>query len=257
MTDPRKDFTPIQGDYAFFATHSDEPESDLQAYADRLRSFTPPAGSIRMLDFGCGPGTFTSLFLERMNWGKDRLDLALVEPSDAYRGQAVARLASCSDRPLRAWPELPGDLTEKFDLILSNHVLYYVPALESTLDRLARALSPGGLFLATLAGRTNALVDFWFRAFPTIGKPVPYQTAEDLEAALKSLGHSFDRREKEYTLGFADTTENRLKIFRFLFGEHLKEFAEAEMLDLFTPYVAGDRVDIRTSDVQYYIRGLP
>lgn len=255
MTDPSKDFTPIQGDYEFFATHSTEPESDLAAYAERLTSFAPPAGPIRVLDFGCGPGTFTSRFLERAGWGKDRVDLALVEPSDAYRRQAVERLKGGTDHPIRARAGLPADSRETFDLILSNHVLYYVPELETTLSRLARALTPGGLFLTTIAGRKNALVDFWFQAFPRVGKPVPYQTAEDVEAALARLGIPFDRQEVRYTLSFPDRVENRLKILRFLFGEHLADMPEGDVLDLFKPYVDGDRIDIRTSDVQYYIPG--
>src|SRR5262245_41607671 len=107
MPDPRKDFTPIQNDYDFFATHSTEATSDLDAYAERLKTLELPAGPIRMLDFGCGPGTFTARFLDRFGWQGDRLELALVEPSSAYREQAVARLAPKTTHSIRAWDALP------------------------------------------------------------------------------------------------------------------------------------------------------
>ena len=97
MSDPSKDFTPIQDEYNFFATHSTEPDADLDAYEERLQSFDPPARPIRMLDFGCGPGSFTARFLERVGWRDTRLDLTLVEPSSAYR-QASRRAAHSQDR---------------------------------------------------------------------------------------------------------------------------------------------------------------
>jgi len=255
MPDPSKDFTPIRDDYEFFATHSTESESDLDAYAERLRSFSPPAGPIRMLDFGCGPGSFTGRFLERAAWGQDRLDLALVEPSAAYCQQAVERLGAMTDRPVRAWGELPVGLVREFDLILANHVLYFVPELETALGRIVRALDPDGLFLTAIADRDNFLIDLWFRCFQLLRQPMPYQTSEDVESALTRLGRSFERRQIRYTLSFPDTVENRLTILRFLLGEHLAAMPRGEVLDLFEPYTAVGRVEIHTGHVQYYLRG--
>jgi trans-aconitate 2-methyltransferase len=257
MPDPSKDFTPIRGDYEFFSTHSTEPDADLAAYAERLRSFDPPEGPVSFLDFGCGPGSFTAQFLGKASWGHDRVSLALVEPSDAYRQQAVERLRAATGRPVRAWAGLPDNVNGQFDVILSNHVLYYVPSLDDVLLRVVRALAPGGVFLAAVAGRDNALVDLWFRGFPLIGRPVPSQTAEDVEAALTRVGAEFESREVRYDLAFPDTGENRLKILRFLFGEHLAEMPTAEALTHFEPHVAGGQVEIHTASRQYYARGGP
>jgi trans-aconitate 2-methyltransferase len=255
MPDPSKDFTPIRDDYEFFAEHSTEAAADLDAYAERLRSFDPPAGPVRMLDFGCGPGSFTARFLDRLGWGGDRLDLALVEPSATYRQQAVERLGTMTDAPIRAWDTLPTGSERAFDLILSNHVLYYVPELPATLDRIVRALDQRGLFLTAIAGRDNALVDLWFRGFPLIGRPVPYNTAEDVQAALAGLDVAYQSREVGYTLSFPDTEEYRLKILRFLFGEHLADLPRAELMGFFEAYVSAGRVEMRTGNVQYYVRG--
>jgi SAM-dependent methyltransferase len=254
MYDPSKDFTPIQNDYAFFETHATEAEADLDAYAERLGSFEPPAGAIRMLDFGCGPGSFTARFLDRVGWRGDRVDLALVEPSSAFRQQAVERLTPLTTRPIRAWGELPAESAEGFDLILSNHVLYYVPELATTLDRVARSLTANGLFMTAISGRENTLVDFWFRAFPLIGRPVPYQTAEDVDIALSGLDRPLERRATRYDLVFPDTEDNRLKILRFLFGEHLATLPLAELLSYFDPLATQGRIEIHTGNMQFYMR---
>lgn len=257
MADPSKDFTPIRGDYEFFAAHSTEAAADLDAYAERLRSFDAPAGPLRMLDFGCGPGSFTARFLDRLGFEPGRLELTLVEPSEAYRRGAIERLGPMARRPIRAAAELAPAALGEFDLILSNHVLYYVPELEAALAHLAAALAPGGLFLTAIAGRDNALVDLWFRGFPLIGKPVPYHTAEDVGSALTRLGRPFGRRDVRYELIFPDTQDNRLKILRFLFGEHLTALPADELLGFFEPYASAGRIEMGTGNVQYDLAGGP
>jgi trans-aconitate 2-methyltransferase len=257
MADPRKDFAPIQGDFAFFVAHSTEADSDLDAYADRLGSFAPGAGPIRVLDFGCGPGTFTARLLDRLGWGRDRVQLALVEPVDDYRRQAVERLQGRVDHPIDAWPALPDDPGRAFDVIVSNHVFYYVPGLDETLAGLLGALGPGGIFLAAIASRDNALIDLWFRSFPLIGLDVPYQTAEDVEAALARLGRPFGRREVRYDLTFPDSEENRLKILRFLLGAYFDRMPRAEVLALFEPYASAGRISMHTGNVQYAVAARP
>ena len=254
MPDPSKDFTPIQDEYEFFETRSTEAAADLDGYAERLGAFDPPEAPIRMLDFGCGPGSFTARFLDRLGWTGDRLDLALVEPSEAYRRRALDRLEARTTRPIRSWSELPPESVGEFDLILSNHVLYYVPELERTLGRIVRALAPNGLFLTAIAGRDNALVDFWFQGFPMIGRDVPHQTAEDVEAALARLGRPVDRREIDYDLCFPDSKENRLKILRFLFGAHLGDLPIDRLLAFFDPYATAGRIEIHTGNVQFHVR---
>src|SRR5262249_26864249 len=102
--------------------------------------------------------------------------------------------------------------------------------------------------------RDNALVDLWCRAFPLIGRPVPYQTAEDVEAALRQLGRPFERREVGYDLNFQDTEENRLKILRFLFGDHLAVLPRSEILAFFDPSGNAGRIEMHTGNRQYYVR---
>lgn len=254
MPDPSKDFTPIQDEYEFFAERSTEAPADLDGYAGPIAALGPHDGPIRMLDFGCGPGAFTARFLDRFGWRGDRLDLALVEPSEAYRRRAVDRLEARTSRPIRARSELPAESVGEFDVILSNHVLYYVPELERTLGRIVGALAPDGVFVTAIAGRENVLVDFWFRGFPMIGRDVPYQTAEDVEAALSRLGRPFDRRAVQYDLIFPDSEENRLKILRFLFGANLAALPIDRLLALFDRHTTAGRIEIQTGNVQFHVR---
>ena len=65
---PAKDFGPIADDYAFFESHATQAEQDSRAYMERLAGIVPAEGTIRLLDFGCGSGTFTACFLQQASW---------------------------------------------------------------------------------------------------------------------------------------------------------------------------------------------
>lgn len=254
MATTTKDFAPIQGDYEFFMDNSSEAEADLAGYMEDVPPF--PAGPeipFRMLDFGCGPGNFTARFLERAGWPADRLGLALVEPVEDYRRLAVERLEGRARPPLEAWKELPQDADSSFDFILSNHVCYYVTNLHARLAALIRALKPGGVFLAAIAGRENTLVDFWFRGFALIGQPVPYNTGEDFERALVDLGAHYSRKEVSYDLAFPDSEENRMRILRFLLSNYLDRIPREAALGFFDPYARGGRIEVRTGNSQFRI----
>jgi hypothetical protein len=136
----QKSFDPILGDYAFFEAHSTEAARDLEAYAGHLQGFADTHSFIRMLDFGGGTGSFTSAFLRRAAWSPDHLFLTLVEPGEQARQEALKALRPFTTHPMAHFPALPENLDPGFDLILANHVLYYVSGLTRTIDRLLRNL---------------------------------------------------------------------------------------------------------------------
>jgi ubiquinone/menaquinone biosynthesis C-methylase UbiE len=80
---PEKDFGPIADDYDFFECHATEAEQDARAYLAAIADAVPREGPIRLLDFGCGAGTFTSRFLTMAGWPGERLRLTLVEPVES------------------------------------------------------------------------------------------------------------------------------------------------------------------------------
>src|SRR5262245_14146 len=251
---PAKDFGPIADDYAFFETHATEAANDALAYVERLAGIIPTAGPIRLLDFGCGSGTFTARFLDRAGWSPARLRLTLIEPVDAARREARARTAGYCDYPAIDSATLPVATRSNFDVVLANHSLYYVPRLPGQLAGLIDALSPGGVFVTAIASRANALIEFWIAGFGLIGKEIPYNTSEDVEAALQQAGAVYETQQVPYALAFPDTEENRMHIFRFLLAEHLAEIPRRPLLDLFDRHSLSGQIRIETASDHFTVR---
>jgi SAM-dependent methyltransferase len=250
----RKPFALIHDAYAFFQQHATETEADIQAYLPHLRAVAPGDQPLRMLDVGCGDGQFTAALLARAPWTPSRLRLALVEPDDVYRHQAVVRLQSFTTRPVQAWPALPAPLHACFDLVVVNHVLYYVPDLDGALAALLRALASPGLFLAAMAGQTNAMAQLCRRCFDVLGKPYPFHTAEDCEAALARLGAAYGTEDVHYELVFPDTAENRLCMGRFLLGGDVHAVPRPVLLQCFDPYALAGHIAMRLVHKHFMVR---
>lgn len=249
-----KDFGPIENDYAFFSTQSTEPENDAAEYTRRLAGFADGRTLIRMLDFGGGTGAFTHRFLSAVNWPPRLLALTLVEPVAHQREEAARRLAPFTERPVATAGSLPPNTESRFDLALSNHALYYVENLDETLRSLVRSLAPGGVLLLAIAGWDNPLLGLWKTGFALLGRPVPYYSAEDVEAALTRQGVAFEKTPVPYRLRFPDSAENRLKILRFLFANHLAEITPERLLGEFDRHVKQDHVDIETGSSHFTVR---
>lgn len=145
--DPAKDFAAIADDYAFFEAHSTEAEADVRAHLKHVAEIEPREGAIRMLDFGCGSGEFTAQFLAAVGWSAERLWLTLVDPAEVVRREAAVRLARFTDAPITESSVIPAGLAGSCDVVLANHVFYYVPNLVEHLRQLIEARAPGGVLL--------------------------------------------------------------------------------------------------------------
>lgn len=252
--DSSKEFESIHDDYTFFQEHSTEAEQDLRSHLAYLLPLVKSGQIFRFLDFGCGDGLFTARLLSRSGFESQRLILSLVEPDAAYLRQAISRTQAFSLAPVSAWPSLPPEPQPAFDLVLANHVLYYVNDLEVTLRQILKALSAGGLFLISMGGSDNVLCQIVDRSFVSIEEPVPYHLSEDLEATLAAMGEEFQTRRLNYELTFPDLEENRIKMLRFLLGEHFSRMDRRTLLSLFDPYAARGRILIKTYHYQFVIR---
>lgn len=248
-----KDFGPIESDYAFFMAHATEAENDAAQYVRELRGFDADRSGLRMLDFGCGAGDFTHRLLSALRWSPQVLDLTLMEPVPQHRERARLRLAEFSARPVRVLEQLNESPQERFDLIISNHVLYYVDDLEGTLARLAARLDPGGRLLLAIAGWTNALMELWQSGFEHLGIAPPYHGAEDVAAALYRRGLDFRTTRVPYELRFQDREEHRLSVLRFLFGDYLSKLPKSTLLAAFNPYARGGVVVIETDCLHFAV----
>src|SRR5262249_244122 len=161
--------------------------------------------------------------------------------------QAVRRLAANTEHPVVEAATLPGGIAASFNVVLANHVLYYVPELRSQLAGLIDALCSSGVFVTAIAPRTNALIRFCITGFRSLGREIPYNPSEDVEAALQGLGAAYQKQPVAYHLTFPDTEENRMRILRFLLAEHLAQMSHRPLLDLFDPYAHSGRIRIRAA----------
>jgi|YNPBryBLVA2012_1023415.scaffolds.fasta_scaffold05161_3 trans-aconitate 2-methyltransferase len=250
----KKSFSKIRDDYAFFENHTTEFDQDLYHYQQTLAKFTPPAKPLKFLDFGCGTGVFTSRFIKLFHLFHppvEELEITLIEPDESYRHNAVHLLSQYAHSPIQSFPYLPPDISDQFHLILSNHVLYYVPDLRATITWLLQRRHPQGMMLVTMAGKDNIISQFWRSCFDFLGQAIPYHLAEDLIPIIHNLYPSYQRRTVTYTLRFPDTLDNRWKLLRFMLGEHLAQLQAYDLPSLFDPYASQGQVDITTSHYQF------
>jgi SAM-dependent methyltransferase len=249
-----KPFGPIRDAYAFFQQHATATEADIRAYRPPIHGVVLGNSPLRLLDFGCGDGGFSAALLGSLCFPPARLRLALVEPDDVYRHQAVEQLQPYSTQPVRAWPALPPHLHACFDLVVANHVLYYVPDLDGTLLALLGALANPGLLLAAMAGWANALAQICLHCFDVLGKPFPFHTAEDCEAALVKLGEAYSTENVQYDLVFPDAAENRLTMGRFLLGGDVHAVPRPALLQCFAPYAHAGQIAMPIVHQHFIVR---
>lgn len=229
----RKEFAGLGEDYAFFQAHSSEAQASRDAWVPLLAGRKSP----RMLDFGTGPGDYLADFLAQANL--QPADLSLVEPDPHFLEIATRRLQAH-----QSWSQLPQEATDLFDVIVSHHVLYYVPNLSATLAGLWRALAPGGRMILAQGGRHNGLNQIMLAHFQ--GQKYPYYLSEDTRAALQQTAIPFRELEVEGACQFPDTPQGRRHILRFLLGPE----ARVELLD---PFAQEGKIRIPASDQHFVI----
>jgi ubiquinone/menaquinone biosynthesis C-methylase UbiE len=97
----------------------------------------------RVVEFGCGPGSFSRRILRRLGEGGV---LVGVDASEGLLAQARARLAALGAarfEPVQADISQLGDWLDGADVIVGRAVLHHVPMAEFLLGRLRAALRPG------------------------------------------------------------------------------------------------------------------
>ncbi len=252
---PAKDFGEIAGDYAFFQQHATEAQEDVRAYLEHVTNIKPADGMVNLLDFGCGSGNFTVGFLEHTGWPPERLRLMLVEPAETLRREAVARLARFTASPIIESSALPSTVDKRFNVVLANHVFYYVPDLQSIVSQLIAALAPTSVFLAAIAARTNVLTELMTAGFKLLGREMPYSMSENIEITLQALKANYEKHQVPYELSFADSDENRMRIIRFLLADHLAQMpARQPLLEWFDQFSHAGRIEIHTESDHYTLR---
>jgi hypothetical protein len=187
-------------DYRHLATAYD--------WADTFRALGERSGRVRLADVACGSGKFPEALLAHtpLTGLTDlRVTCDLLDPSPFSIREARGVL-SLPFQPgaefcctLQDWEPEAGS----YDVTWATHALYCVPAeeLEAGLDRLCRALAPGGFGFVAQGLRDGHYVGFydrWCEAFAK-GLATPYSDGAQVEAALRRLGMHVRTRELTYT----------------------------------------------------------
>jgi trans-aconitate 2-methyltransferase len=124
----------------------DSKHSFVWKYGQELIELLAPVSGERILDLGCGTGHLTKRIADT---GANVIGLDISE--------------SMIDEARRNYPELEfvkGDaadfaFAEPFDAVFSNAALHWVKRAEEAVACVARALKPGGRFVAEFGGKGN------------------------------------------------------------------------------------------------------
>lgn len=166
-----------------------EPDHGLRAgetraaWSDLLNSWLP-SGRSCVLDVGCGTGSLSELLAESGH----RVTGVDLSPRMVDRARAKLSAAGLSGRFLVGDAAAPPTGDERFDVLLSRHLVWTLPGPEAALSEWVGRIRPGG---------TLILVEGRWRQSGQSGVPyvagaetLPWYggvTAEDLSAAVRPL----------------------------------------------------------------------
>ncbi len=188
-----------------------------------------PKPGERILDLGCGDGTLTRDIAAS---GAEVLGV------DASASQIAAALALGLDARVEDAAALP--FRNDFDAVFSNATLHWIKDHQAVLQGVARALRPGGRFVAELGGKGNVerIVHALFVALDARGldgraaMPWVFPDRETYAAALESAGFRVLRMENfERPTELDCSMTDWLKIFAPAFAALLPEDQRAEYFD--------------------------
>jgi trans-aconitate methyltransferase len=195
--------------------------------AKALVDLLAPKAAERILDLGCGTGALTTEIAAR------GAEIMGVDASAAMVAQARKKFPAlqfevCDARKL--------GFEGEFDAVFSNAVLHWIPEAEQVIEGVARALMPGGRFVAEFGGKGNIqrLVAGFHRAFSALGMQEPegvspwfYPSVAEYSALLERHGLEVRQAslfERPTVLEEGERgLENWIRVFRQTFMEKMGE----------------------------------
>ncbi len=159
----------------------------VETILSRVRNILPQLSQkTAFLDIGPGQGDYTIPLSEYFH------HVGIVETNQLFCSELVNKLFQLG-KVVTAyngiWQEAEiGE--QKYDLILSNHMLYYIekPDLAASLQKMLRSLAPGGKIVIVLAIKESQTGQPLFRQFLSTEDVVQCTYAEDVVECFNTLG---------------------------------------------------------------------
>lgn len=255
-TKSRKGFNDIADAYVFFQQHSSEEVAIRSALARYLVGIQSRfSEGINILDFGSGDGKMLAGLIEATELKYVNLKITVVDPVASYLRDASTHLDRFTRDGVTTLKELSrAKNQEPYNLIICNHVLYYVTDLEMTVRNiLANVDSVSEIYVIMADDSENSLLQFWINAFRRLNIPLPYNMSKDFEGVLGKKEISYQKKQMTSQLTFPDTEENRIRILRFLLGDYSRG-NESKLLSFFDQHTDGETITMPLIDNLYVIK---
>lgn len=159
------------------------------AYRRHLRPLGRAAGRLRLLDVGCGGGDLLAWLVPRLRRDGVAVEAVGADPDPRAIGFAAARPAQAGLRFVRADAEALAAAGERFDVVLSNHLLHHLDGPGVT--ALCRASERLGARLALHNDIRRS--DLALALFPLSG--LAFRGSFVTEDGLRSIRRSFTAAE--------------------------------------------------------------
>ncbi|MGW3612446.1 class I SAM-dependent methyltransferase [Micromonospora sp. NPDC005163] len=152
----------------------------LGAWREAITRYLDPQPDIRVLDLGCGTGSWSQAF--RKWW--PAIDVLAVEPSAAMRERAIVSPVLAGNAA-----DIPAD-DASIDAVWLSTVVHHIPDLPAAAREIRRVLKPGApvLIRSAFPGRHEGitLCRFWPEAIIVLNDNYP--TVATIEAAFAASG---------------------------------------------------------------------
>jgi SAM-dependent methyltransferase len=203
-----------------FINHSNENEKVEEQILSLLNEVKPQ----NMLNIGAGFDTLSQLKL----FPDSIKDITIVEKNTSYVSSYVDEKTTVIHSDFEKWSS-----TEKFDVILASHVLFYLKDKKKAVEQVLSHLNEGGRAIFVLNkpnGNYKKLKDY---VFGFQGKKYSY-TYDKLVSALNEIDVKFEERDIECSIEARDGGE-LYKSMRLWFEMDLNNYYqhEKEIISLF------------------------
>lgn len=245
----RTNFSEIVTDYQFFEENSHESLELQLKYKSIINDIEEQKPIKKMLDFGCGDGSFLRSLIANKSFLKVRnIGLDLVELDINHKVQAAKQLSQYFDREIRWISHDLKELDTGYNVILANHMRYYVDNLKVKIVKLVQSLDYGGKLVLTLSRFDHPLANLLDVLAQHKGMPIPFNSAMQLFQVLYEYGFYYDTIDVHSTLRFKNNDENKNKIVSFLLAGNENLYSEPIVSNFFDIHTFKEEVVIPLRD---------